>query len=115
MFSVNNVINIKNDLSPEEKNRKIKEAAHLICGIFKHSPVFRLSNDEFAAISKESDYVHLDELINNLELFNEKNTASNDMVIAFGTARFENDPDVNSVYERAVKNLKENYNESKTA
>ena len=109
-----NLLNIKNKLSQQEENKWIKEAADIICEIFKRSPVFRLNNDEFAVISQGIDYEHLDVLINRLEHTNEKNAAAGGVVIPFGTAKYDRDQDVNSVYRRAVENLKENYNEFKT-
>ena len=109
-----NLLNIKNKLSQQEENKWIKEAADIICEIFKRSPVFRLNNDEFAVISQGIDYEHLDVLINRLEHTNEKNAAAGGVVIPFGTAKYDRDLDVNSVYRRAVENLKENYNEFKT-
>ena len=109
-----NILNINIKSSPEEENKWIKEAAEIICEIFKRSPVFRLTNDGFAAISQGTDYLHLEYLINRLEHINEKNAASNGILIPFGTAKYDRDLDVNSVYKRAVENLKENYREFKT-
>ena len=114
VFGMKNELNIKTTSSPEDENKWIKEAAEIICEIFKRSPVFRLNNDEFAVISQGMDYIHLEFLINRLEHINEKNAASNGIVIPFGTAKYDRDLDVNSVYKRAIENLKENYNEFKT-
>jgi diguanylate cyclase (GGDEF)-like protein len=34
----------------------LKKAAHTICEVFKHSPVFRMGGDEFAVILEHEDY-----------------------------------------------------------
>lgn len=114
VFGMKNLLNIKTNSSQEEENKWIKEAAETICEIFKRSPVFRLGNDEFAVISQGTDYIQLEFLINRLEHTNEKNAASNGIIIPFGTAKYDRDLDVKSVYKRAIENLKENYHEFKT-
>ena len=41
----------------------LKKATHLICEVFKHSPVFRMGGDEFSVIVKNEDYLNLDALL----------------------------------------------------
>jgi len=44
----------------------LKKAAHSICEVFKHSPVFRMGGDEFAVVLRNEDYHDIDALV---ELF----------------------------------------------
>ena len=114
VFSMKNVSDNSTNLTKEEENKWVQDAAEIICGIFKRSPVFRLKHEEFAVISQGLDYTHLEAFLSSLKHINEKNSVTNGMVILFGTAKYERDHNVKSVYKRAVKNLKENYNEFKT-
>lgn len=41
----------------------LKKAAHTICEVFKHSPVFRMGGDEFVVVLKNEDYYNRDSLI----------------------------------------------------
>ena len=112
VFGMRSLFDPKHFDSLESKMHWIKQASEIICEIFKRSPVFRLENDTFAAISQGIDYTHLDALIEKLVRSNEKNSVSNGIIIPFGTARYDKDPDVNSVFERAVENLKVNFSGS---
>ena len=79
----------------------IREACAIICETFKHSPVFRVAGDQFAAIAQGHDYEHVDELIVELEETNRRNRASGGAVIACGMARYDGTGSVASVFERA--------------
>ena len=98
----------------EEEINRIRKTAEIICDTFKHSPVFRFEKDQFAAISQGKDYTNLEELIKRMTEMNEKNAAKGGIVIPFGTARYDGDPDVSSVYHRAAENLKQNYSPLKS-
>ena len=50
----------------------LKKATHLICEIFRHSPVFRMGGDEFAVILKNADYLNRDALLEAFEAAAEK-------------------------------------------
>lgn len=41
----------------------LKKAAHIICEVFKHSPVFRMGGDEFAVILENEDYLNHEALL----------------------------------------------------
>ena len=47
----------------EHGNTMIRTLCHLICSVFKHSPVFRIGGDEFAVILENEDLGNLRELI----------------------------------------------------
>ena len=109
VFGMKRSLNITNSNDPEEEIEWIKKTADVICEGFKRSPVFRLSDDNFAVISQGKDYADIDDIVKSFVLNNEKNAASGNIVIPIGMAKYERDFDVASVYNRAVENLKENW------
>ena len=82
-------------------NQLIREACAIICDIFKHSPVFRVAGNRFAAIVEGHDYDHIDELIAMLEANNQRNRESGAVVVAFGMAKYNGRDSVASVFQRA--------------
>lgn len=86
----------------------IQNACNLICGIFKHSPVFRVGGDEFTVIAQGSDYASVDELIGRLGDHNAEARRSDGIVIACGMSKFDGDERVASVFERADRKMYEN-------
>ena len=82
-------------------NQLIREACAIICDTFKHSPVFRVAGNRFAAIVEGRDYEHIDELIAMLEANNQKNRESGAVVVAFGMAKYNGRDSVASVFQRA--------------
>ena len=81
----------------EAGDRMIRAACALICNTFKHSPVFRVAGDEFAAIAQGHDYECVDELIVELE----ENSRKSDAAIVCGMAKYDGSGSVASVFERA--------------
>lgn len=79
----------------------IRQACAVICNTFKHSPVFRVAGDEFAAIAQGHDYESIDELLVSLEETNRANRETGGVVIACGMARYDGAASVSSVFERA--------------
>ena len=82
-------------------DRYIRKACTTICDIFKHSRVFRIGGDEFAVICQGRDYDRLDELLTEMDDVNAGNKLIGDVQIACGMSRFEQDPNVEAVFERA--------------
>ena len=82
-------------------NQLIREACAIICETFKHSPVFRVTGDRFAAIVEGYDYQHLDTLIGTLEETNQRNREAGKVVISFGMAKYDGTGSVASVFECA--------------
>ena len=62
VFDVNNLKIINDSEGHEAGDRYLIRACHLICNVFKHSPVFRVGGDEFIVIINGEDYDSLDEL-----------------------------------------------------
>lgn len=86
-------------------DRYIKKACVTICNIFKHSPVFRVGGDEFAVICQDDDYEHLDVLSKKLDEINVKNKVNDDLVIAFGAAKYEFSHNKETVFELADQSM----------
>ncbi len=82
-------------------NQLIRDACAVICHTFKHSPVFRVAGDRFAAIAEGHDYEHIDELVASLEEHNRVNRVSGGVVVACGMAKYDGTGSVASVFERA--------------
>ena len=85
----------------EAGDRLIRESCSVICEVFKHSPVFRVTGDQFAAIVQGHDYDHIDELVVELEEHNRSSRENGGAVIACGMARYDGTESVTSVFERA--------------
>ena len=81
----------------------IRNAAMIICNIFKHSPVFRIGGDEFAVILRGADFEARTELMAKLEARNQENLKSDGIVIAGGLAVYdpERDQSTADVFHRA--------------
>ncbi len=98
----------------------LKKAAHIICEVFKHSPVFRMGGDEFAVILENEDYMDRDAL---LEQFDKTAETVNEAAaepweevhISKGFAVFapSEDSAVTDVMQRADQLMYENKRERK--
>lgn len=103
IFDLNDLKYINDNLGHETGDEYIRDACKLICTTFKHSPVFRIGGDEFAAILEGSDYANQDELFERFEKQVLENLERDRTVVAFGCSRFNPKRDKNSqmVFERA--------------
>ena len=95
----------------------IRRASCMVCGIFEHSPVFRVGGDEFAAVLDGRDYEYRENLFRMLKeesLANQRSRSG--PVVACGIAEFdpEKDESVDDVYERADKHMYAVKNEMKS-
>jgi len=105
---VNNLKWVNDNLGHKAGDEYIKEACHIICVIFDHSPVFRIGGDEFVIISKGYDYEHRAELMQKLNKVSEENKGKmGKVVIAAGISDFnsETDNSLVTVFERADANM----------
>ena len=80
------------------------------CHTFRHSPVYRIGGDEFAAILRGRDYENRDALLKALNEPDEKNSQPNEIYIIFGMAEFdpENDKTLDTMFDRADVAMYEN-------
>lgn len=95
-------------LGHESGDMLIKNTSKCICGIFKHSPVFRIGGDEFVIILNGEDYKHRNELLEevrskSIPCDEEMNLEKGDFSAAFGIAEYSQASDctVAEVFARA--------------
>ena len=81
----------------EAGDRMLRDACTLICNTFKHSPVFRVAGDQFAAIAQGHDYECADELAEELENRSRESAAP----IVCGMAKYDGSGSVAAVFARA--------------
>lgn len=62
-FDCNCMKEVNDSYGHDKGDIHLQDTAHIICDTFKHSPVFRVGGDEFAAILQDSDYENRDELV----------------------------------------------------
>lgn len=100
---LNGLKTVNDTLGHKAGDAYIKEAAHMICVTFKHSPVFRIGGDEFAVILEGEDYANRSEIQESFNLAARSNAETNNPVVALGMAEF--DPAVDytfkTVFDRA--------------
>ncbi len=63
MFDVNSLKLINDSQGHEAGDEYLLRTCHLICDVFKHSPVYRMGGDEFIAVLTGEDYDNRDELV----------------------------------------------------
>ncbi|MBR4703705.1 MAG: GGDEF domain-containing protein [Oscillospiraceae bacterium] len=107
MFDLNGLKLVNDTQGHEAGNRLIIQACRMICEHFKHSPVFRIGGDEFAAILEGQDYQNRAAI---LAAFNgqvEENQRSGQAVVAAGMAEFApgQDDSFQVVFERADREM----------
>lgn len=66
-FDINDLKVINDTLGHEQGDEYINNCCHLICSVYKHSPVFRVGGDEFVTILHGEDYIARDLLLNQLK------------------------------------------------
>ncbi len=112
---VNDVDAVNTRLGRKAGDLYIKEGCALICTIFCHSPVFRISGDKFAAILEGQDFELRDELLNKLSLRNRINENTGSVIVAAGLSRYLRSKDLSfhDVYARAEEAMYANKAELK--
>jgi diguanylate cyclase (GGDEF)-like protein len=107
MLDVNDLKKVNDASGHQAGDELLKDACKVICETFKHSPVFRVGGDEFVAIAQGADYERLEERLKDMQDYNAEALKSGGAVIACGTARFQDDTCVASVFERADRDMYE--------
>ncbi len=113
ILDLNDLKKVNDNLGHKAGDQYLRDACKIICTTFKRSPVFRVGGDEFAVLSQGEDYAHIYELVEQMNRHNEEAIENGGIVIAVGMARYENDPKVVSVYERADQTMYENKSDLK--
>ena len=103
VFDINNLKKVNDSYGHEAGDRYIQKASRLICGTFKHSPVYRIGGDEFVAFLEGEDFRNRKELIATFNRKIEDNLKSGGVVISGGLDVFdpESDMSYDTVFERA--------------
>ncbi|MBE6441460.1 MAG: GGDEF domain-containing protein [Desulfovibrio desulfuricans] len=113
MIDLNFLKRINDTYGHEQGNDAIKRLSRLVCGVFKHSPVFRFGGDEFIIILENDDLACISALSNEFLMTLEKNrrdarlTPWEKVSAAMGTAIFDKTADktVADVFARADENM----------
>ena len=67
MVDMNNLKRTNDVYGHEKGDAAIKQLCNIICGVFVHSPVFRVGGDEFVVILEKREYQRRDELAQEFE------------------------------------------------
>ena len=94
----------------ERAERTLTEACGLICDMFRHSPVYRLGEDQFTVIMRNRDLRDKDRLLEQLQAAVDENRKQGGAALATGIAHFDPavDASLQSVTERANIAMYEN-------
>ena len=99
---VNDLKKVNDNKGHQEGDKYLCGACHLICEVFKHSPVYRIGGDEFVAILTGNDYQSREELIKNIkEISLSNNNDNEEAVVAVGISDYHEGDDLAKVFERA--------------
>ncbi len=81
----------------------IRQACHLICELFQHSPVYRTGGDEFVVLLAGRDYEQREEIMKELHETSLAHISEGGVVVSGGISDFsaENDTTIHTVFERA--------------
>lgn len=103
VFDVNGLKYMNDTHGHEAGDRLLKDACHLICEMFKHSPVFRIGGDEFVVLLEGEDYQNRMSLLADFERQAEENQRKGSTVVASGLSAFRPGEDISfrKVFERA--------------
>lgn len=109
-----NGLKVVNDSSGHNSGDEyIKSACKVICDVFKRSPVFRVGGDEFVVIVQGDDYDNIEELVAKVKDCNKRNKFTDEIIIACGYAKYTNDKNVLSVFNKADAEMYKNKREIK--
>ena len=121
MFDVNNLKMVNDSQGHEAGDEYLLRACHLICNVYKHSPVYRIGGDEFVAVLTGEDYEKRDErLIAINEMMSPYSETlplpSNYVSIACGMAAYDNNIDYTAadVFKRADEEMYKDRAEKKS-
>jgi diguanylate cyclase (GGDEF)-like protein len=100
---VNGLKHINDTLGHKAGDEYIQKAAKMICGLFVHSPVYRIGGDEFVVILSDSDYLNRSVIVKQLHDMSVENIEKGGAVVSAGISDYE--PGVSdslkSVFEKA--------------
>lgn len=111
MIDLNFLKRINDTFGHEQGNSAIKKLCHIVCHVFKYSPVFRIGGDEFVVVLEHDDYKNVNALVETFNrqletLANETDLEQWERVSAsIGYALYDPalDASVSNVFKRADK------------
>ena len=108
MCDVNDLKLINDTRGHSFGDEAIQRASRMICGVFEHSPLFRVGGDEFIAVLSDRDYENRKDLYKKLKeesLANKRSRSG--PVLACGMAEYdpEKDKKIEDVYKRADEQM----------
>ena len=110
VFDLNNLKKINDTQGHAAGDAYIRAGSAAICSAFKHSPVYRIGGDEFAAILRGSDYMARAALLRSFQHENTMNVYAGGAVVACGMADYIPGVDrrFQDTFERADADMYEN-------
>ena len=109
IFDLNDLKNINDTHGHNAGDQAIVNACHLVCEVFKHSPIYRVGGDEFVVILEGEDYDRRLSLIQEFNKRIETNIKNEGVVVSAGLAIYvkDEDKDLNSIFKKADANMYE--------
>ena len=103
LFRVEELEKVRSSQGRAAENRLLRTARGIVCDAFKHSPVFRAEEDEFAALVKGRDYQNLERQLRQAE------TAAQiaGVDLRCGVGRWHGERDAEEVHKSALTSLRE--------
>ncbi len=107
LFDVNNLKRINDELGHYMGDEYLKNACHLICTIYKNSPVYRIGGDEFVVILEGRPYEQraslMESFVQEMNIIRHSDLRPEEKVsIAYGMAVYEGaDDKIDAVVKRA--------------
>lgn len=107
VFDLNDLKTVNDTLGHDAGDKYIQDACHLICNIFKHSPIYRVGGDEFVALLEGDDFTDRESLVRLFEEEITKNAATGSVVVSEGLDVFTagTDSDFDEVFARADRKM----------
>ncbi|WP_295156537.1 GGDEF domain-containing protein [uncultured Ruminococcus sp.] len=107
VFDLNDLKKVNDIQGHDEGDRYIRAGSSLISGVFKHSPVYRIGGDEFAAVLTGTDYENREQLKESIRQQVMQNSQEGGVVIAVGSSDYINGKDsgVLDIFKRADKEM----------
>ena len=104
VFDLNDLKKVNDTLGHDAGDAYIVSACKLICDVFRHSPVYRIGGDEFAAILEGRDQVNGDALMTEFDRrIEEYRRGERRVVVASGLAAYTHGDSFGDVFHRADK------------
>ena len=101
---INGLKHINDTYGHKAGDEYIQSASVILLELFRHSRhlIFRIGGDEFVVILAGYDYEHRHALMDSLHQCSERNTGTNQVVMAAGIAEYTHkDLNINMVFQRA--------------